>query len=262
MLILPTLLAALLYAVASFLQWQILQGKRQQPRTINQLLGWAGFASHTVAAYALLHQAEGIHLGFFAMGSLVSWLVVAIVLLSSIRQAIDNLFIGVFPIALMATLVAGFIPEESIARNYDGGLITHILLSVLAYSILTLAVLQAVLVSRQHSALKHHHTRGLVSSLPPLQTMDRLLFEMIWSGEILLTAALVSGFIFVDDLFAQHLLHKTALSLLAWVLYATLICGRLFFGWRSHTATRWTIGGFILLALAFFGSKLVLEWLL
>lgn len=262
MLILPTLLAAAFYAVATFLQWQILKGKRQQPRKINQLLGWAGFACHTVAVYVLLHQPQGIHLGFFAMGSLVSWLVVAIVLLSSIRQAIDNLFIGVFPIALLATLIAGIIPEESIARDYDGGLIAHILLSVLAYSILTLAVLQAVLVSRQHSALKHHHTRGLVASLPPLQTMDRLLFEMIWSGEILLTAALLSGFLFVDDLFAQHLLHKTALSLIAWVLYATLICGRLFFGWRSHTATRWTIGGFILLALAFFGSKLVLEWLL
>lgn len=262
MLIPPTLLAAAFYAVATFLQWQILQGERKQPRKINQLLGWAGFACHTVAVYALLHQPQGIHLGFFAMGSLVSWLVVAIVLLSSIRQAIDNLFIGVFPIALMATLIAGIIPEESIARDYDGGLITHILLSVLAYSILTLAVLQAVLVSRQHSALKHHHTRGLVASLPPLQTMDRLLFEMIWSGLILLTAALVSGFLFVDDLFAQSLIHKTVLSLIAWALYATLICGRMFFGWRSHTATRWTIGGFILLALAFFGSKLVLEWLL
>lgn len=262
MLILPTLLAAAFYAVATFFQWQILQGERKQPRKINQLLGWAGFACHTVAVYALLHQPQGIHLGFFAMGSLVSWLVVAIVLLSSIRQAIDNLFIGVFPIALMATLFAGIIPEESIARDYDGGLITHILLSVLAYSILTLAVLQAVLVSRQHSALKHHHTRGLVASLPPLQTMDRLLFEMIWSGLILLTAALVSGFLFVDDLFAQSLIHKTVLSLIAWALYATLICGRMFFGWRSHTATRWTIGGFILLALAFFGSKLVLERLL
>ncbi|WP_370278907.1 inner membrane protein YpjD [Pontibacterium sp.] len=262
MLILPTLLAAAFYAVATFLQWQILQGERKQPRKINQLLGWAGFACHTVAVYALLHQPQGIHLGFFAMGSLVSWLVVAIVLLSSIRQAIDNLFIGVFPIALLAALIAGIIPEESIARDYDGGLITHILLSVLAYSILTLAVLQAVLVSRQHSALKHHHTRGLVASLPPLQTMDRLLFEMIWSGLILLTAALISGFLFVDDLFAQHLIHKTVLSLIAWVLYATLICGRQFFGWRSHTATRWTIGGFILLAMAFFGSKLVLEWLL
>ena len=128
MLILPTLLAAAFYAVATFLQWQILQGERKQPRKINQLLGWAGFACHTVAVYTLLHQPQGIHLGFFAMGSLVSWLVVAIVLLSSIRQAIDNLFIGVFPIALLATLIAGIIPEESIARDYDGGLITHILL--------------------------------------------------------------------------------------------------------------------------------------
>jgi len=262
MLILSTLLAVVLYAVATQFQWQILNGNRKQPRWRNQAIGWGAFVFHSLAVYLVLHQPEGIHLGFLAMGSLVSWLVVAIVLLSSIRQAIDNLFIGVFPIAIGAVLLSGVVPEESIARNYDAGLIIHILLSVLAYSILTLAVLQAVLVSRQHSALKHHHTRGLVSSLPPLQTMERLLFEMIWSGEMLLTAALISGMLFIDDLFAQHLIHKTVLSILAWCLYATLICGRLFFGWRSHTATRWTIGGFVLLALAFFGSKLVLEWLI
>ncbi len=262
MLLLTTFVAVALYSAATFFQWQILKGTRRQPRTTNQLLSWGGFASHTLAAYLVLHPDSGIHLGFFAVGSLVSWLVVAIVLLSSLRQPIENLFVGVLPIAVITTLLAGVVPEESVARNYTGGVIIHILLSVLAYSILTVAVLQAVLLSRQHSALKHHHTRGLVASLPPLQTMERLLFEMLWSGLILLTAALASGFIFLDDLFAQQLVHKTVLSIVAWVLYTTLICGRLFFGWRSHTATRWTIGGFILLALAFFGSKLVLEWLL
>lgn len=262
MLILSTLIAIACYSTATFFQWKILQGERRQPRNINQRIGWAGFAAHTLAVYMVLHPPEGLHLGFFAMGSLVSWLVVAIVLLSSIRQAIENLFIGVLPIAIITALLAGFVPEASVAKSYDSGLIAHILLSVLAYSILTVAVLQAVLLSRQHSALKHHHTRGLVASLPPLQTMERLLFEMLWSGLILLTAALVTGFVFLDDLFAQHLVHKTVLSIIAWLLYTTLICGRLFFGWRSHTATRWTIGGFILLALAFFGSKLAIEWLI
>lgn len=262
MLALSTLIAVALYTAATFFQWQILRGARRQSRAMNQWLGWGGFLAHTLAVYLVLHPQEGIQLGFFAMGSLVAWLVVAIVLLSSLRQAIDNLYIGVFPLAVVTALMAAFIPEANIAKSYNGGLIAHILLSVLAYSLLTLAVLQAVLVSRQHSALKHHHTRGLVSSLPPLQTMERLLFEMIWSGLILLTAALASGFIFVEDLFAQHLVHKTVLSIVAWALYATLVCGRVFFGWRSHTATRWTIGGFILLALAFFGSKLVLEWLI
>ncbi|MGB0466212.1 MAG: cytochrome C assembly family protein [Pontibacterium sp.] len=262
MLILSTLIAIALYGTATFMQWQILQGHRRQPRKVNQCLGLAGFSAHTLAVYLVLHPPEGIHLGFLAMGSLVSWLIVAIVLLSSIRQPIENLFIGVLPIAIATVLLAGFVPEDSVAKAYDGGLIAHILLSVLAYSVLTVAVLQAVLLSRQHSALKHHHTRGLVASLPPLQTMDRLLFEMLWSGLILLTAALATGFLFVDDLLAQQVLHKTVLSLIAWLLYATLICGRLFFGWRSHTATRWTIGGFVLLALGFFGTKLVVEWMI
>jgi len=89
--------------------------------------------------------------------------------------------------------------------------------------------------------------------------MERLLFEMITAGFLLLTLALISGFVFTDDLFAQHLAHKTVLSMIAWVVFATLLGGRYLLGWRSRTALRWTLAGFILLMLAFFGSKAVLE---
>ena len=92
--------------------------------------------------------------------------------------------------------------------------------------------------------------------------MERLLFESLWAGFLLLTAALISGFLFVDNLFAQHLVHKTLFSLIAWSVYALLLAGRHFLGWRSQTAVRWTLGGFVLLMLGFFGSKLVLEMLL
>lgn len=89
--------------------------------------------------------------------------------------------------------------------------------------------------------------------------MERLLFELIWIGMALLTASLVSGFIFVDNLFAQHLVHKTVLSIAAWLLYAVLLWGHKVQGWRSQRAVRWTVSGFFLLMLGFFGSKLVLE---
>lgn len=260
MLVISTLVAIMLYSTSGFLQWQVMRGDRQQPRYFNQLLGVLGLSSHTLALYIVLHQPEGINLSLFSVGSLISWLVASIVLLSSLRQNIDNLFIAVFPMAAvtaLATLVAG-VAEGKV---YAGGVIAHILLSILAYSIFTIATLQAILLSRQISALKQHHTRGLVSTLPPLQTMERLLFEMVWTGLILLTAALITGFIVFEDLFAQHLVHKTAFSLFAWCLYATLIFGRISFGWRSNTAVRWSVASFITLALGFFGSKMVIEWL-
>lgn len=243
------------------MQWQIMRGDRKQPRFINQALGTIGLVAHTLSVYMVLHQPEGINLSLFSVSSLVSWLVAILVLLSSIHQRIDNLFIGVFPMAAIAALLT-MIAGISEGKNYPQDVIVHILLSILAYSIFTLATLQAILLSFQESALKNHHTYGLISSLPPLQIMEYLLFNMIWTAVILLTAAMITGFLSFDDLFAQHLIHKTTLSIIAWLLYVTLLFGRTAFGWRSRTAVRWTIGSFIVLATGFFGSKLVLEWLL
>ena len=259
MLALFTLAAVLIYAVAGFLQWQVLQGKKTQSKA--KLLGTCALALHTLSIYWVLHQDNGINLSVFSIGSLISWLVTALVLLSSLRQSIENLFIAVFPMSAVTALLAWALGINA-GKAYDVGLLTHILLSILSYSIFTIATIQAFLLSRQESALKHHHTRGLVSSLPPLQTMERLLFEMITTGLALLTAAMITGFLFFEDLFAQQLVHKTTLSILAWILYATLLFGRFTFGWRSQTAVRWTMGSFLVLALGFFGSKAVIEWLI
>ena len=73
---------------------------------------------------------------------------------------------------------------------------------------------------------------------------------------------LITGFFFLEDIFAQHLVHKTVLSIVAWLILGTLLFGRLKFGWRGKTAIRWTLASFVFLMLAFFGSKLVLEFIL
>lgn len=262
MLIFISLTAAISYAIASWMQWQRATGRKLNVRPTVLLFGLVGFALHGVSVYHTLHHPTGIDLGLFSMGSLISWLVTALVIGSSLRQKIDNLFIGVFPMAAVTVMLASLMPASDILKPYGSGLFLHILLSVLAYSIFTLAALQAVLLWRQQQALKHHHTRGLVASLPPLQIMEKLLFEMLWVGFILLSISLISGWLFVDNLFAQHLAHKTILSIAAWLIYATLLGGRQMLGWRGITAIRWTIGGFLLLMLGYFGSKLVLEFIL
>lgn len=92
--------------------------------------------------------------------------------------------------------------------------------------------------------------------------MESLLFQLITVGFILLSVTLISGFFFLEDLFAQHVAHKTLLSLIAWCVFGVLLWGRWRFGWRGQTAIRWTLSGFGFLVLAFFGSKLVLELIL
>lgn len=258
MLTLSTLIAVFLYLLAATLQFQALKNQNNTSALI-KFISTLGVILHTFSVYAVLHQPSGINLGFFIAGSLVAWLVAAIVIFSSFRHPIENLFMGVLPLAALTAALSVWGPNLGIAKIYQGGLIVHILLSILAYSIFTVATFQAFLLSKQDQALKQHHTRGLVASLPPLQTMERLMFEMIWIGMILLTASLITGFLFLDNLFAQHLVHKTLLSIMAWILYAILLWGRTVLGWRSHRAVRWAVSGFFLLMLGFFGSKLVLD---
>lgn len=260
MLIAATLIAVIVYMVATVLQWRQITTRKDRPgRNGIRLLGAIAFAVHGYAVYRVLHQPDGIDLGLFRASSMIAWTVVGLLLLSSLRNKLDNLFLVVFPFGAVMALAATFGPDLGNDRFYPGPLVVHILLSLIAYSILTLASCQALLLSCQEVALKRRRGRGLLPSLPPLQVMERLLFEMIWCGFILLTIALITGFFAVDNLFAQHLVHKTVFSIAAWLVYAILLAGRTFLGWRSHTAVRWTIGGFILLALAFFGTKIVLE---
>ena len=88
------------------------------------------------------------------------------------------------------------------------------------------------------------------------------MFRLIGAGFGMLTLALLTGFVFVTNLFEQHLIQKTVLSLIAWVIFGTLLIGRIRYGWRGRRAVRWTLYGFGVLALAYFGSKFVLETLL
>jgi len=260
-----TLSTALLYSLAGIAQYLQLAKKFHPTRL--KLPYWAvkffavtALLGHTIILQFSLHLEQGINLSFFNTGSLVSWLVALVLLISSLRQQVDNLFIAVFPMAaLVLVLQTMFAHPEP--KPYALGVISHILLSILAYSIFTLAAFQAVLLQLQNNALKNNIGGGFLNSLPPLQTMERLLFEMLWTGFILLSASLISGFVFVEDIFGQHLVHKSFLSLVSWCVFATLLFGRIFWGWRGHKAIRWTIGGFLSLMLGFFGSKLVLELL-
>jgi len=114
----------------------------------------------------------------------------------------------------------------------------------------------------QDHQLRNKKPGGFVRALPPLQTMETLLFQMIGLGFFLHSLSLITGIIYLDDMFAQHIAHKTILSILAWIIFAILLWGRWRFGWRGSTAIRWTLAGFTVLFLAYVGSKWVLEVIL
>ena len=136
---------------------------------------------------------------------------------------------------------------------------THILSSVMAFGVLSVAGVYALFVALIDHFLRRHHLNKLIRTLPALDILESLLFQLITVGFVLLSISLGSGLLFVIDLFAQHLAHKTILSIIAWLIFGTLLWGRRFRRWRGRVAVRMTLAGIALLLLSYFGSKLVLE---
>ena len=219
--------------------------------------------AHGLSLISTLFTTMGTNVSLNNMASLVSWIVALLVVIESQNERVEGLLVTVFPLAAITVLLAYFFPGEKLISNPSSGWQwIHIMLSISAYSLLNLAALQALLLALQNSQLHHNPTSTLLRALPPLQSMENLLFKVIVTGFIFLSLSLLSGALFVEDLLAQHLAHKTVLSLLAWVLFATLIWGHMRYGWRGKVAVRWTLGAYFSLMLAYFGTKFVLEWIL
>ncbi|WP_281646043.1 cytochrome c biogenesis protein CcsA [Parendozoicomonas sp. Alg238-R29] len=255
----PSALAIILYTLSALSQWLRIQGKSINKLAV-QLFALGGAIAQALSIYYVVHTEAGINLNFFAVGSLSSWMVILIILLSSIRKPVENLLIVLLPMAIAAIATSDLITAQStILSNRSAGMVAHIIVSILAYSTLTVAAFQALLLAYQENHLKHHHPVGIIRAFPPMQTMEKLLFEFLWAGLILLTLCLGSGFAYLNDMFAQHLAHKTILAVMAWIMFAILLAGRSFMGWRGRTAIRMTLSGFAFLMLAFFGSKFVLD---
>jgi ABC-type uncharacterized transport system permease subunit len=256
----------LLYvAAAAMLARRLLRGA--DAATLSRRLPLALVAGallvHGYLLMATLVVDGGLRLGLFNASSLVAWAVALLLALAASRMPVENLGIAIFPVAALFALLGAAMPAGGpLISGSTRGLDLHILSSVLAYSLLTIAVFQAVLLAFQDRHLHNRQPGGIIRALPPLQTMESLLFQMIGVGFVLLSISLLTGLVFLEDIFAQHLIHKTVLSLVAWVVFAVLLWGRWRLGWRGRIAIRWTFAGFVALMLAYFGSKFVLELVL
>lgn len=139
---------------------------------------------------------------------------------------------------------------------------THIILSLLAYSVLTIASLLALQLAYLDYRLKHHKLSLTSIKMPPIMTLEKSLFQFIFIGFILLSGTLLTGFIFLEDMFTQGKAHKSILSMIAWIIYAIILWGHYKRGWRGRLMVYITIISSSLLTLAYFGSRFVREVIL
>tara|TARA_B110000091_G_scaffold207565_1_gene245962 strand:+ start:102 stop:893 length:792 start_codon:yes stop_codon:yes gene_type:complete len=252
-----------LYLISSFyLALQLSKGGAQRT-TVFFLIATLAIAANGYASFQWLITDQGINFGLLPMTTVIAFTVNFIVLGSRHRKQLQNLFLVLFPLSALILFLAMTAKDAGITSSEVSiQMGFHVLASILSYSLLTLAAFQALFLSLQEWRLRHKHFGIFSQIFPSIQTMESLLFEALWVGFGLLTLSLATGLIFFEDFFAQHLAHKTFFSIFSWIFFAILLWGRHTQGWRGKTAVRWTLSGFITLAVAYWGTKFVLEVLL
>ena len=224
------------------------------------LLWLSALASHAAGLVGTAFTGTSLDLAFFKAGSITALLIATTLLLSCLHKPLTALAMLVLPITALFTAL-GNLGEHQMLTALTPGIRMHIVSSLLAYSVLWLTGLQAVMLHFQNRELRGH-AGVLLKILPPLDAMESFLFHLLTLGFTLLTLSLSSGWFYHHDLFAQHLAHKAFLSGAAWLLFATLLAGHLFAGWRGERAVKLTLAGLGLLVVGYFGSKFVLEYIL
>lgn len=252
------LIALACYAGSALLAW-----RRTLPLAVERALAAAALLLHALALSDHVFRGGAITLGVNEALSLFSWQSALLLWCLCWREPLRALGMAVYPAAGIAAVAAMLWPTPvSNVIVGDWKIRTHVVLSLLSAGLLTLAAVHAALLAAQERLLHGHRLTRLTRALPPIQTMERLLFQLIGIGFLLLSLTLLSGLWFVSDWLAQHLAHKTVLSVSAWLIFGVLLWGRLRHGWRGRTAIRWTLAGYLTLVLAYFGSKLILEQIL
>ncbi len=128
----------------------------------------------------------------------------------------------------------------------------HVLSAMAAFSVICLGTLQAIFVAIQEHLLRYNYAGTVIKKLPPLERMETILFQLIWLGFILLSLVLISSLFFFYPVFSPFLLEKTLLASFAWMIYAILLLGRYFVGWRGRKIIYYTLCGFALLVIVYF----------
>lgn len=259
------LIAALLYFGAGGLYLNRLLTADQDPHT--QKTGIRGIAAiavilHAFFLYSTLAAPGSLNLGLTNAVSLAGWVIAVLFLIGIWMQPIECLGALVMPLAGTSLMIAWLLPVTGSTPLSVSPLFgAHLSIALLGYAFFTLASVQGLLLMMQERNLHSHHPGRLMRALPPLETMDQLLFQLITIGFILLTLTVVSGLFFTEQIFGAPFVfnHHTVLAVIGWIVFAVLLVGRYWLGWRGSVAARWTIAGFVVLALGYFGTKFVME---
>lgn len=230
--------------------------------TIASIGGTVALVAHAVVLHAMILAPAGFTLSLGNAASYIGLLLALTGLVIAFEPALRGLASGLLLLAAAAAALTGWPAVSPTGVVLSWQLQTHVLVSLFAYGLLTVGAIVAVFALVQDSRLHAGKLSPVNQLFAPLETNEKLLYGIATGGFLALLLAVFSGFLFVDDLLAQHLSHKTSLSLLALLLFGILLGGRWFAGWRGRRAVYLYLWGFAMLGLAYFGSRFILEQIL
>jgi ABC-type uncharacterized transport system permease subunit len=259
-----TILLLYLLAAAAFAMSRM---PRYAPRS-RLILGAAvafatlGLIMHGQDLYSEVHRANGLSVSLAGAVSMISLQLALIGLLGAIEPTLRGMTAGLLLLAAFSSIPVDVQPDIAATSGLSWQIQAHILIAMFAYGLLTTGAIVAVYALIQDRRLRAGRLSSGNQLFAPLETTEKMLFGITAAGFSVLSLAVLSGFAFVENLFAQHLAHKTVFSLLALLLFGILLAGRVFAGWRGKRAVYLYLWGFAFLCLAYFGSRFVLEELL
>ena len=269
--ILLHLLAAALYAGLAAHFWHTRWRGALLAQPLAGLQPWEralllmALALHGITLGQEIFSDGAMRFGFSAALSLILWLAIMLYWIESFYARMEGLQMLGLPLATVCVLLPAMFPGQHLLINADSTAFrTHFLMAMLAYSLFTLAAMHALLMAVAEKHLHKGRLSPLLAGLPPLLTMERLLFRLIHIAFLLLTLTLLSGIFFSETLFGKAISfnHKTIFAILSWLIFGALLLGRHFYGWRGRQALRWTLAGFATLMLTYVGYRFVLEVIL
>ncbi len=204
-------------------------------------------------------------LGMSSVLTLVVWVMLLWYWVASYFYRLQGLQLLLFPATVITMVMVLLFPGKPIAYPLtDLPFLIHILVSVLAYSLFGLAAMFALLLWQLSYALRQKKNTRFIQFLPPLLSLEKYMFQILWVGFILLTLSMISGTVFAEIVFGEalRLTHKLVFGVISWLIYAALLLGRLKYRWRGKTAARFVLTGFFFLVLTYTGTRFVLEIIL
>lgn len=220
-------------------------------------------AFHAWLLSDLILGSSGQNLSILNVASLISFIVSLVMSGAMLKTRLWFLLPVVYSFAALNLMAAAFLPSTFITHlEQDPKLLIHISFALFSYSTLTIGALYALQLAWLDHKLKTKKALAINPNLPPLLMVERQLFNIILIGNLLLTGTLLTGFVFVQDMFAQGKAHKGILSFIAWIVYSVLLWGHYRKGWRGRKVTWFAVAGATLLTLAYFGSRFVREIIL